>query len=148
MSATLADALASGRGIELLTKILNRCVEDEDGCWLWTGAKTKGHGVIGRTSGTRYVHTIVYELMVGPIPEGLEPDHLCRKRACCNPKCIEPVTHKVNSLRGVGAPAVNARKTHCSSGHEFTEKNTYITKEGWRTCRTCHANHERRRRAS
>lgn len=141
---TLADALANGHGIE---RYLSRCIEDENSCWLWPGAKTDGYGVVNIKGKMNRLHRLVYQTLVGSIPDDLQLDHLCRVRNCCNPAHVEPVTHKVNSLRGVGTPAMNAVKTHCSRGHEFTEENTRITSEGWRNCRRCHADYERSRRA-
>ncbi|TDD77726.1 HNH endonuclease [Actinomadura rubrisoli] len=82
------------------------------------------------------VHRFVYESLVGPIPEGLVLDHLCRVRACCNPAHLEPVTDRVNILRGASITAANARKTHCDHGHEFTSQNTYRHR-GRRLCRAC-----------
>jgi len=110
------------------------------GCWEWLGFITlNGYG---RTNfpgvKTRLAHRLVYELLVGPIPDGLTLDHLCRNRSCVNPAHLEPVTMKVNTLRGESFAAKNARKTHCKRGHEFTTANTYIIPStGSRQCRPC-----------
>lgn len=74
----------------------------------------------------------------GSIPKGLTLDHLCRNRACVNPVHLEPVTNRVNILRGIGITAQNARKTHCKHGHPFTVENTiYKHGGGWRICKIC-----------
>jgi hypothetical protein len=82
-------------------------------------------------------HRLVYEELVGPIPEGMELDHLCRNTSCVNPAHLEPVPHRVNVLRGVGPTAENAVKTECVNGHPLTGRNLCIRKEGGRKCRTC-----------
>lgn len=76
-----------------------------DGCWVWPGAKnSQGYGRIGAGGRTwAYTHRVVYEALVGPIPDGLDLDHLCRNPSCCNPAHLEPVTRTENSLRGHAA---------------------------------------------
>lgn len=86
---------------------------------------------------TAKVHRVVYEALVGPIPDGMVIDHLCRQPSCVNPAHLEPVTRRENVLRGLTLPAANARKTHCKHGHEFTPENTYLFPTGTRGCRTC-----------
>jgi hypothetical protein len=104
-----------------------------DGCWLWTGTiADNGYGYYGGTTAHRWM----YRQCVGEFPVELHVDHLCRVRHCVNPAHLEPVTVRENTLRGIGFCAVNAGKTHCPRGHEFTEENT----KWWRTsrrCRTC-----------
>lgn len=111
-----------------------------DGCWEWSAARNQyGYGLIGRGrrgEGSVLAHRAVYELLVGPIPEGLTLDHLCRNRCCVRPSHLEPVTLAENKARGMSPGAMNARKTHCTHGHEFTAENTYMYR-GWRQCRTC-----------
>ena len=115
---------------------------DEQDCWLYAGqVSSYGYGIVQR-DGKRYMaHRVMYENLVGEIPEGLYTDHLCRVRQCINPEHLEPVTNKENVLRGQGLAAQNARKTHCKNGHEFTPDNTMIYRGAnrpfMRVCRTC-----------
>jgi hypothetical protein len=118
--------------------------EPNSGCWLWTaGLNGEGYGAINVAGQIRPAHRVAYELFRGPIPEGLTLDHLCRVRCCVNPDHLEPVTRKENTLRGIGASAVHARKTHCKHGHAFTPDNVYVRRGNTRDCRTCHRARER-----
>jgi hypothetical protein len=117
-------------------------------CWIWLGAKvTGGYGMATVRYRTRMVHKLFYERANGPVASGLELDHLCRDRACVNPAHLEPVTSRVNILRGEGLSAKNARKTHCSYGHEYTPENTYLRPDGARQCRACRPRLNRRFRS-
>jgi hypothetical protein len=125
-------------------------VQRTDGCWLWTGAPSnRGYGQLSVERKTVGAHRFAYELMVGPIPQGLELDHLCGVRLCVNPAHLEPVDHRTNLLRGSGFAATNAQKTHCPHGHEYTPENTYHNPNpnGGRMCRTCKRAHDARDRA-
>ena len=106
-------------------------------CWEWTASRfALGYGKFKFEGKNRLAHRFSYEHLVGPIPEGLTLDHLCRNRGCVNPKHLEPVTMKENLHRGQSIQAINARKAYCKRGHEFTPENTYYT-IGGRNCRTC-----------
>ena len=115
--------------------------EPLSGCWLWTGALTRGgYGQIGVWFGgvmrPRRAHRVAYECYIGPIPDGLELDHLCRVRTCVNPRHLEPVTHAVNVARGG-----HALKTHAPCGHPYTK-----VQNGTRRCIPCRNKWHRERR--
>ncbi|MDQ0726849.1 HNH endonuclease signature motif containing protein [Microbacterium sp. W4I20] len=110
----------------------------EAGCWEWLGyVDSNGYG----HHRGKFAHRVYFEMFNDTeIPAGLHLDHLCRNRSCVNPEHLEPVSPKENILRGVGAGAQNARKTHCIKGHEFTPENTRIMKAPngqTRQCREC-----------
>jgi hypothetical protein len=121
------------------------------GCWIWTAQTNRfGYGqfTISDPSRKRGIpasaHRVAWELTHGKIPDGLYIDHLCRTRSCVNPDHLEPVTNRVNILRGVSPAAISARKTHCKHGHEFTPENTYRPARGGRQCIACRRARERR----
>lgn len=112
-------------------------LDPETGCIEITGHRSAfGYGAISVDGKQRPAHRVSYELFA-PIPEGLVLDHLCRNPPCINPNHLEPVTDRVNILRGVGCMADYARRTHCPKGHPYDEKNTWVTKVGARRCRAC-----------
>ena len=95
-----------------------------DTCWVWLGAvNTWGYGHLSsRHTRNTLARRVVYEALVGPIPEGLQLDHLCRNKLCVNPAHLEPVTRKENILRGTAPSAKHARKTLCPKGHPYRER--------------------------
>ena len=123
--------------------------EPNTGCWLWLLQPNKqtGYGEFWYDKKRYLAHRLSYELEKGPIPEGLQIDHICRVRSCINPDHLRCVTIKENVLCGVGPAAQNLVKTHCKYGHEFTLENTrYAAKYGNRICRECTRIDNRRRR--
>lgn len=111
-----------------------------NGCWAWTGAQFElGYGSF-RDDGRKQVRAYRYawEFFIGPIPEGLTIDHLCRNPNCVNPTHLEPVTMRENTLRGIGPSAINSRRTHCASGHPLAGDNLYLNPiSGRRDCLIC-----------
>jgi hypothetical protein len=126
-------------------------------CWLWTeGQRVKGYGGIKHEGKRVYAHRVAYELLVGPIPEGMDIGHKCHDEAaavglcnnpvtcphhaCCNPNHLKPESRSVNLLASpLTQAAINKAKTKCKRGHEFTLENTRIknVEKGWRSCITC-----------
>lgn len=108
-------------------------------CWLWTGTLYAGYGYIGVNYKGIRAHRYNYELLVGPIPEDLQIDHLCKVKNCVNPAHLEPVTLQENVRRGEASIKAIARqraKTHCPRGHEYNFENTIVYR-GNRSCRIC-----------
>jgi hypothetical protein len=107
-------------------------------CLLWTGATTPdGYGRIWADGRARRVHRVAWEAEHGPIPAGLDLDHRCGVRACCNPDHTEPVDHRTNILRSANHVAALAAKTHCCRGHELAGDNLRIRPNGTRQCIPC-----------
>lgn len=128
----------------LTTKILKRVfkkisIDRETGCWNWTGALDPDYGMTWYKGRHEKVHRLLYAWLVEPLPMGHEGrkqgqlDHVvCKNTRCCNPLHVELVTQYVNTMRGTGPSAENARKTHCYKGHLLSD-----TPRGVRVCRTC-----------
>lgn len=149
---------------ELAARIAARIeVDPVSGCHRWTGGKIKGYGAIRLQNPRRVrrVHVVAYELAHGPVPAGMELDHVCHTRSgctrtvdcphrlCANPDHLEPVTHRVNVLRGNSPAAQQARRTHCLRGnHPLSGENLYVTSRGGRQCRTCKRQSNADRRAA
>lgn len=109
------------------------------GCWEWQGAKGRDeYGRFWWQGYTLLAHRVAYETLVGPIPIGLEADHLCQNRSYVYPAHLEPVTRQENTIRG--------KSDYCPQGHPYSEENTYWYTEAngsaWRSCRTCHRDKE------
>lgn len=115
--------------------------EPNSGCWLWTGMLAHGYGRFRHGQRLVYAHRFSHEHYKGPIPNGMEVDHLCRVTSCVNPDHLEAVT-----------PLENIRRryfliTHCRHGHEFTHENTYYN-QNHRKCRACNTERQRRKSKS
>lgn len=117
-----------------LDYILSRC---EIGiCWSFESPRADGYGKVTRDGRQYLVHRAVWEELVGPIPDGMDIDHLCRNRSCCNPDHLEPVPRLENFLRGYHQSADSLRRQVCKRGHPF-EGNRIVRKDGRTECRPC-----------
>ncbi len=118
-----AIAVANVGDTSLEARLWPKVIALPDGCWEWRAARDgNGYGVIGRgkrSEGLVRAHRLTYELLVGPIPAGLEPDHLCRNRWCVNPTHLDLVTHAENMPKG----------------HSYSD--AYVNRDGYRRCRPC-----------
>ena len=105
-------------------------------CLVWTASlKGDGYGQFWFGTTVTRAHRWAYEYLMGPVPDGLEIDHLCRNRACVNVAHLEAVTHRENVLRGRSA---KSEKTHCPSGHPYSGANLYREPgTSKRRCREC-----------
>lgn len=152
-----------------ISKKIEISVDSE--CWLWTGrTNADGYAHTSQADGQQLVHRIVYQLLVGPIPDNLVTDHLCHSlaissgecsggvtclhRRCINPLHLEIVDRYTNNQRSMAATVNSARqqaKTHCKFGHPFSGENLYetVNKRGGRhrQCRICRKNADLRHRA-
>ena len=120
-------------------RLWTKFARDPNGCWQWTATiHAGGYARFYMDGKFHHAHRVAYELLVGPVPEGLVLDHLCRNRSCVNPSHLEPVTFQEKVLRGEGPTAMNARKDECVRGHDLTDPdNLYECNRNERRCRAC-----------
>jgi hypothetical protein len=120
-------------------------------CSEWTGAlQSEGYGSFWYDGRVMLAHKWWWEQANGPVPSGLELDHLCRNRACVNLAHLEIVTKAENVRRGIAAAINTAReraKTHCPQGHPYDEANTQVRPDGRRGCCACNRARKRKARA-
>jgi hypothetical protein len=122
-----------------LDRFAEKIALTDSGCIEWIASHNGvGYGTLttNRRGGKVLAHRWSYEHHIGPIPEGLHIDHLCRNTLCVNPSHLEAVPQRVNTLRGKAPTAVNAAKTHCVAGHPFAGDNLLVSR-GSRVCREC-----------
>lgn len=131
-----------------LDRVWFQGIRQPNGCLLWTGRlDDQGYGRISPTLGATSIHRLAYRMFYGPIPAGLTIDHTCHHDdpdcyagpRCPHRRCFEP-THLELATQSVNASlrrAPQRRVTHCRMGHPYDAANTYVTKEGWRRCKTC-----------
>lgn len=136
-------ALLSTLGERFCSKVLF-----SPGCWTWqAGRDAKGYGKFWNGQMKARAHRVAYEAFAGAIPDGLQIDHLCRNRACIRPDHLEPVTARVNVLRGVSPKAVAHVTGICVSGRHHLAGDNVLPNGHWRRCRACHNEWRRNYRA-
>lgn len=119
-------------------------------CWEWTGANKDGYGAVGRGprgAGNEQTHRAVWQMLVGPIADDLQLDHLCRNHACCNPDHLEPVPAEINKARGFSVAVLYSKRESCALGHPLD--GVLGSRGGKRThryCKTCARENARRTR--
>lgn len=121
-------------------RFLSKIVKLDNGCLLWTGARAKSksgipkYAIFDIDGKTRVLHKYLYEHIIGPVPDNLQLDHLCREMGCVNVLHLEPITlYENNVVRGTGLTAQNAKKTCCPKGHKYSGVNS----QGKRICKDC-----------
>lgn len=122
-------------------------IDAETGCWEWVGSlNDDGYAQFALShTFTKRVARFLYEEEYGPLDPSIHLDHLCRNRPCVNPAHLDPVTPRVNILRGVGPTAINARREYCTNGHDLSDPDVlYVRPNGWRQCRVCQSANARR----
>lgn len=141
---------------DLPERLTDKFTIEQSGCWQWKKPGDDGYGLVRWAGRKQPAHRVMYELAVGPVPEGAELDHTCHStdasclggpclhRSCVNPEHLEPVTPLVNVERSMRNNC-QARKTHCPRGHAYSAANTYVSPQGDRMCRTCRQAADRRR---
>jgi hypothetical protein len=130
-------------------RIARSIVVDDNGCWIWQRAINRdGYGRIRVDKRAWLVHRLAYTLSVGAIPNGLDLDHLCRVRACCNPSHVQPVDRKTNVLRGEHPNVVLHHVGQCKHGHVIDTDNAYVRPDGRLKCAECTRAAVRQRRAN
>lgn len=120
----------------------------DDGCWTWIAGKCHyGYGAIRYKSTGWRAHRLVYELLVGPIPQDYELHHTCEVRECVNPEHLQPLTKREHRAlqRGKPLPRPREYRAACPHGHPYDEANTSWRKDGSYFCRACHRKRERER---
>jgi hypothetical protein len=137
------------RGLPLYERFQQKVSRDPDGCWLWTGYIDPAGYARFRSPGEVRAHRYSYTHHVGPILTGLVIDHICRVRHCVNPDHLRVLTSGENT-RAPGSEAPSARlraALACVNGHPFTAENTRYNAKGYRSCRTCTTEANRRTRS-
>lgn len=149
------NGTVNGTDARLWSLILRSLPDPGGSCWPWALSRASdGYGQVSIGGGMQRAHRVAYEILVGPVPEGLTLDHRCHSdaaargecaggtscphRACIRPDHLEPVSRRVNILRGLSPSAVNARKAECDNGHPLDGPNLYRHPSGARKCRECH----------
>jgi hypothetical protein len=145
--AKKAAGLTGSARVNDLSSLKSRTLVTADGCWEWQGKVIySGYGEAHYQNRQMQAHRAMWLASGRPIPNGLQLDHLCRNRRCCNPDHLEPVTCAENIRRGWAARGRNPLADRCGRGHRYDDGNTYYHR-GQRYCRACNRLHAANSRA-
>jgi hypothetical protein len=126
-----------GKSRPPIERLMEKVRRLDNGCWEWTNyLESNGYARLWVDRRNVGAHRFSYEYHVGPIPEGLQIDHLCHYPPCVNPEHLEPVTAAENARRRRPWVPYQSFKTHCPEGHPYDDENTY-TGSGGRACLIC-----------
>lgn len=143
-----STSCSCSRWANSIASIMGRLILTPAGCAVWPGHTVNGYGVTSFHGENCYVHRLLYEHFVGPIPEGLVLDHIvCDNPPCANFAHLRVCTDGENTLRSNNPIAANARKTHCNRGHPYSGDNLLLRANGDRKCRTCQVQRREAERA-
>lgn len=149
MTAPESRDARSGVEVKFWSRVDRR---GDDECWTWQGSTFRGgYGRFHvRKKEVMQAHRWSWQNAHGQeIPEGMFVLHSCDNPPCVNPAHLRLGDHAENMRdRAQRKRSRNAQRTHCDHGHEFTPENTYLSAEGWRTCRTCNLARQAQRRAA
>ena len=129
----------------ILPRLREKFIKAPSGCWIWIGARVPdGYGQTWRDRRAVRAHRVIFEAVCGPVPAGLELDHLCHVRRCVNPLHLQPVDRTTNIIRS-GAPLSQRNlKGTCRNGLHPWPAASGI-RSGKRTCLECSRAASRRR---
>lgn len=134
-AAKIGSDASAQKKTPLVDRLLAKRTITDSGCWEWGGQRQPtGYGSIYVEGQQLRTHRVSYDLFVGPIPENLHIDHLCRNTSCFNPQHLEPVTHAENMRR--------LRREQCGKGHAMTDDNIYVYRNK-RHCKSCRRDRSR-----
>ncbi len=139
------------RQTKSLRKLFANLRLERDGCITYHGTLSRGYGILNSLGYGHTAYRVLWGWFHGSAPpkaSEMELDHLCRNTLCVHPDHLELVWRRVNKARSNTANAINARKTHCLNGHEFTPENTLPQTLAGRGCRICHNTRTRVNRAA
>ena len=118
------DPLITHKGVKpALDERFLAKLERQGDCLIWTGGQTRGgYGIISLNERNLRVHRLAYEREYGAIPDGMEVDHTCYVRLCCEPTHLRLATRAQNCANRSGATSSSSTgvRNVSRNGHGFS----------------------------